>query len=367
MLSKADDYPIHQTPDPIAFSGTDRNFYDRYFFNGYTTDGGVFFAAALGVYPHLNIMDAGFAVRIGDRQYNLHTSRHLHMERMDTQVGPIRVEVIEPLKVLRVVVDENEHGISADITITGRHAPIEEPRNTRRNGPRIVQDVTRMTQLGHWSGWIKAGGQTITLDTATTLGTRDRSWGVRHVGIRDPQVPVVVPEFQAWWVWLPSHLEDRIVHFFVNEDGDGKAWNLGAMMVHDEGSRIELLQGARMEMEYVPGTRYPANAVVTATDAAGRTYRFEIAPHARFYLSGIGYMNPEWAHGLNKGPLTIGYDEIASNAGAMHGPGTEHVQSTSSVMLTLPNGKVLSGHGCFESLVLGRHTPSGLTSMFDVP
>jgi hypothetical protein len=148
VLTKGDDYPIHQTPDPIAFSGTDRNFYDRYFFNGYTTDSEVFFAAALGVYPHLNIIDAGFAVRIGDVQYNLHASRHLHMERMDTQVGPIRVEVVEPLHKLRVVVEDNEHGISADLTITGRHAPIEEPRTTRRNGPRIVQDITRMTQAG---------------------------------------------------------------------------------------------------------------------------------------------------------------------------------------------------------------------------
>ncbi len=52
MLTKADDYPIHQTPEPIAFSGTDRNFYDRYFFNGYTRSGDVFFAAALSVYPH---------------------------------------------------------------------------------------------------------------------------------------------------------------------------------------------------------------------------------------------------------------------------------------------------------------------------
>ncbi len=78
MLTKGDDFPIHQTPDPIAFSGTDRNFYDRYFFNGYTTDGEVFFGAALGVYPHLNIMDAAFSVRIGDVQYSLHASRHLH-------------------------------------------------------------------------------------------------------------------------------------------------------------------------------------------------------------------------------------------------------------------------------------------------
>ena len=48
-LSHADDYPIHQTPEPIAFAGTDRNFYDRYFFNGYAPDGSGFFALALGV------------------------------------------------------------------------------------------------------------------------------------------------------------------------------------------------------------------------------------------------------------------------------------------------------------------------------
>ena len=38
MLTKADDFPIHQTPEPIAYAGTDRNFYDRYFFNGYQPD-----------------------------------------------------------------------------------------------------------------------------------------------------------------------------------------------------------------------------------------------------------------------------------------------------------------------------------------
>ena len=62
MLSKGDDYPIHQTPEPIAFSGTDRNFYDRYFFCAYRPDGGGYCAAAFGVYPHLNVADAHFSV-----------------------------------------------------------------------------------------------------------------------------------------------------------------------------------------------------------------------------------------------------------------------------------------------------------------
>ena len=38
MLTKGDDYPIHQRSTPIAEVGTSRNFYDRYFFNGYTKD-----------------------------------------------------------------------------------------------------------------------------------------------------------------------------------------------------------------------------------------------------------------------------------------------------------------------------------------
>jgi hypothetical protein len=47
MLTRLDDYPLHQTAEPIAQPATgDRNFYDRYFFNGYSAAGDLFFAAA---------------------------------------------------------------------------------------------------------------------------------------------------------------------------------------------------------------------------------------------------------------------------------------------------------------------------------
>ena len=366
MLTKGDDFPIHQTADPIAFSGTDRNFYDRYFFNGYTTDGEVFFGAALGVYPHLNIIDAALSVRIGDVQHNLHASRHLHMERMDTFVGPIRVEVVEPLQRLRVIVEDNEHGVSADLTITGRHFPIEEPRTVRRNGPRIVQDVTRLTQLGRWSGWIKAGGREVKLDPATTLGTRDRSWGVRHVGIRDPQPPATPQEFQVWWYWLPAHFDDRIVHFYINEDGDGKLWNVAMIVCHDSGE-VEHLHGARLEVDFTPGTRFPRSGIVTARDEAGGAYRIDIGVGPRFFMTGLGYGNPDWAHGFNKGPMAMSYDEIVTSSVVKHEAPYQHLQASSPVRMTLPDGRVLSGYGSFESYVAGRHAPSGFTSMFDVP
>ncbi len=66
VLSRGDEYPIHQTPEPVAYSGTDRNFYDRYFFNGYAPDGGEFFALAFGVYPHLDVADAHKCYRESD-------------------------------------------------------------------------------------------------------------------------------------------------------------------------------------------------------------------------------------------------------------------------------------------------------------
>ena len=161
MLTKGDDYPIHQTAEPIAYAGTDRNFYDRYFFNGYNREGTLFFAAALGVYPLLNIMDAAFCVVVDGVQHNLHASRHLKMERMDTQVGPIAVEVVVPLQQLRVRVDCAEHDIKADLLFTGYADVLEEPRYTRRNGPRMFMDLTRLTQQGDYSGWIELKGRRI--------------------------------------------------------------------------------------------------------------------------------------------------------------------------------------------------------------
>ncbi|WP_240344681.1 hypothetical protein [Novosphingobium sp. THN1] len=174
MLTKGDDFPLHQTPEPIAYAGTDRNFYDRYFFNGYAPDGSGFFALALGIYPHLNVADAHFSCIRGGVQYNLHASRELNMERFDLAVGPVSIEIVEPLKVLRVRV--RGEGLAAELTFTGRAFPIEEPRFVHRIGPRTFMDYTRLTQNGHYTGWIEVDGERIDL-AAGTCGTRDRSWG----------------------------------------------------------------------------------------------------------------------------------------------------------------------------------------------
>ena len=103
MLTKADDYPIHQLPIPVSEVGSERNFYDRYFFNGYNQEGDIFFAVALCLYPNLNIMDGSFVFIHEGVQHNYRYSRILDLERLNTKVGALEIQVLEPLKKLKVL------------------------------------------------------------------------------------------------------------------------------------------------------------------------------------------------------------------------------------------------------------------------
>ena len=67
MLSKMDDYPIHQTSEPVAHpASSDRHVYDRYWFNGYQDDGAVYFgiAAAAGVVVNDNLVLVDYIGRL---------------------------------------------------------------------------------------------------------------------------------------------------------------------------------------------------------------------------------------------------------------------------------------------------------------
>jgi len=366
MLTKADDYPIHQTADPIAFSGSDRNFYDRYFFNGYSADGSVFFAAALGVYPHLNIMDGAFCVVRDGVQYNLRASRYLHMERMDTTVGPLAIEVLDPLRRLRIRVSENPSGLAADLTFVARAPAIQEPRFVLRNGPRTVFDFTRLTQNGTYTGWVAVDGQRVTAEPDRIMGTRDRSWGVRPVGQPDPQplVPPMVPQF--YWLWAPLNFADRITLFHRNDDEHGTPWNIAAAMCGLGDAEPERMAGCTSTLTFHSGSRHAAAATLVFDHRAGGQSRVELTQHWNFYMQGLGYGHPEWGHGLNHGGLAVGHDGLRLDEVASCAPPHLHVQAFVTAELTLPDGARRRGAGVLEQLVLGAHAPSGFREILDV-
>src|SRR5690348_5424861 len=98
MPSPLDEYPIHQTPLSMSqVASSDRNFYDRSYFNAHNRTGELFLITGLGMYPNLGVIDAYATVRKGDRQWAVHFSDALTENRLDQRVGGYRVEVIEPL------------------------------------------------------------------------------------------------------------------------------------------------------------------------------------------------------------------------------------------------------------------------------
>lgn len=367
VLTKGDEYPIHQTAEPVAYAGTDRNFYDRFFFNGYSPGAGDpgFFAIALGVYPHINVIDASFCWLADGRQVNLHASRGLAMERMDIQVGGISIEVVEPLKSVRVRVDAPEQGIRAELLYTGRAFPLEEPRFTRRNGPRVLMDVTRMTQNGRYEGWVEVDGTRT--DVTGWVGTRDRSWGVRPIGAPDaqPASPPIAPQF--FWLWSPCVMEGGDLYFHTNDDAHGRFWNRRAAW-RPEGGGIEdehHFDAAEASLGFKQGTRHAQSAQVVLTDSTGdTTVEFDIGD--TFMMKGLGYTHPTWGHGISHGEeVTVEREDYQVAELDPMQPQHLHIQASVGVTMTAPDGSVRRGKGVLEQLVIGPHAPSGFTGMMD--
>ena len=153
MLSRFDDYPIHQTPEPVAHAASsDRNVYDRYWFNGYADDAEFYFGIGLGYYPNRGIMDCGLSIVRGGEQHAFHGSRRAPTDPSETTVGPFRIEVVEPMRELRVILDDNETGIACDLTFRARTACVEEGRQTLRGPRHVMMDATRFAQFGRWRG-----------------------------------------------------------------------------------------------------------------------------------------------------------------------------------------------------------------------
>jgi hypothetical protein len=282
------------------------------------------------------------------------------MERMELSVGPISIEIVEPLRQLTVRV--SGEGISAELRFTGRAFPIEEPRFTYRIGPRTFMDYTRMTQNGHYTGWIEVDGKREELHPQTA-GTRDRSWGVRPVGTSDaqPHGHGVVPAF--FWQWTPINLPSRSLFFHLNADRHGSPWNTRAVIAPDGAGPEGLIEtpSAQLSSLLAPGTRWPVSGELVIEVGQGEPLTVSIEPLVRFQMRGLGYTSPKWNHGLYHGPLVIEREDIVLAKVEPLRIDNLHVQVVSRIITS--DGE--TGAGVFEQLVMGPYAPMGLMEYFD--
>ena len=366
VLTSFDDYPIHQASVPIAHSATgDINQYDRYFFNGYSADGSIYFGLAMGLYPNRHVSDAAFSVVRDGEQLSVFASGRAPLDRRDaTTVGPITVEIVEPLQTLRLIIDAPEQNLRADLRFDRRSPALEEPHFFQRIGMRTFFDYTRLTQFGAWSGWIEADGRRIDVDPAEVLGSRDRSWGIRPVGEPSPGLAPAGGPTQFFWLWAPVNFPSLSTHFDVNEYGDGRRWHeVGAIApVGDAPPR--LVRTVEHRLAWRRGTRWVEWFEYDLVDWDGSVSTVRLEPMYEFQMSGLGYGHPAFGHGTWKGEAVVAGERVALPVSTPCAREHVHVQALCRATYHGADGRHENGIGILEQLAIGEH-PTGLTGVLD--
>jgi hypothetical protein len=371
MLTPFDDFPIHASADPIAHPATgDPNHYDRYFFNGHERDGAFYIGGAMGHYPVRGVIDAAFSIVIDGVEHSIFASGLMPFDRK-TEIGPLRVEVTEPMRTIRFVVEPNEHGISADLIFRARTVALEEPRQKMVRDGIQTMDHTRLTQWGTWEGTIVLDGTEIVVDPARVTGTRDRSWGMRPVGTAfETNRPQQMP--RAFWLWAPLHFDDVCTHLALHEHENGERWLQSALIVplldgpdaptYGVDPTTEMAQ-LHYDIEWKPGRRESQRTTLRLVEHSGEEHTIVLDTLYTFRMRGIGYSgHPKWGHGSSHGELETGRESIPLDEFDPFTPTSMHIQN---VVRATWGDRV--GVGVLEQATFGPHTPTGLTGFLDAP
>ena len=123
---------------------------------------------------------------------------------------------------------------------------------------------------------------------------------------------------------------------------------------------VEPVAAVAHRVRWQPGTRRAAAAEIILTPHRGGRLEISLEPLLTAQMCGLGYLHPEWGHGMWKGELAVGGESWPLADLDPMEPRHLHVQQVCRARL----GE-RQGIGVLEQLVLGPHLPSGFTSILD--
>ncbi len=375
IICPADEFQVHQTAQPVRHVATsDRNFYERYHMTGHGHDDLVYFNAGFGQYPNLGVQDAFFNLVEGDNHHVIRAS-HLLGDRLHIGAGPMRIEIIEPLKKFRLRIEDNSSEIGADLIYEARVPVFVEPRHTNVKNGRMLMDYQRYDQVGVWSGFIKIGTRRIEVRPENWTAYRNHSWGVRPVG--EPEHPGIhgaVDERSQFpqvgmWNYTTMQFEDFAILHLLNETDSGARPIQGSVRIWKDPERpLDLLGPADVQHQFVPGTRNVARAQMLFPDAPGGALSIDIEPLMRCYITvGTGYgtghgFQGDWRHGKYMGPDWLDYLRVS--VAELEAQGAHMLYVESMARFTLNDQKI--GYGYHETAFIGPYRKCGFLTDTDV-
>ena len=372
-LLGADEGLNHQIVDTFAtLSQTDMAWTEKIWASIARTDGSLQIDFGLGKYQNRGIIDGFGGVSRGRQQWTVRGSRELASAPEELGVGPVQMEVVEPLRQMRFRLEPNDvQPISFDIVLSGVTPPYFEERNLVRNRrtARIDVDVIRYHQGGWASGTVTVDGETQEVRPEEWFGFRDHSWGVRQaIGepltdlIPSPEMPKGI---RGGMKWSPA--------FFQRPDGtyyetaifvvEG-AWEYSSAYINDANGNQTPVRSVSPRISYDPRTRYVTGGELLLTMESGeqRVVEVEVLGDSGFCLKTAGY--GAWdghKHGSWKGRLHVDGEYLADVASDENLPRLGQFRDTP---IRVRDGDAV-GYGIMESLIGGVWPELGLTEESD--
>lgn len=300
-LTPFDDYPFHQGLEPLIVPSTsDSHYQDGYYFAFYRPGRHMF--CGLRLHPNSNVMDGYAGLVDGAEQRNVRMSRALLPNHSTLSVGPLTIEVLEPMARQRLKLDENPTGVTFDITITHSMPPfLETPQAQYRYG-RLLNRVSRYTLPVRANGTMSVNGKAEAVDDMH--GCRDHSWGIRstmgpHVPIGGHKTDVATRDRRAMRLWIPFEVDGLAGFVHTHEDEAGHTIDVEGRLF-EEGHSTDVVSLSH-DLRHEAGTQRLKEGTVTLATADDRTVglSFEVAcPPA--HPQGFGYARG-WCDGGQPG------------------------------------------------------------------
>jgi hypothetical protein len=327
MLVPSDEGFNHQIADTFAaVLQSDRSWTEKVCGSIFKKDGSLQIGWGIGKYLNRNVMDGYAGVSRGVEQWTVRASRILFPTPDVIGVGPIHYEVLEPLKKIRIRLDENDtQPIAFDIVLDGSVIPpFLENHEFRRQtfGFRTETDLCRYHQVGTARGWLKIDGVKHDINPDDWCMTRDHSWGVRYgvgnepldlmPGIDSSQLPM-------HFLWSPMRFvkpdgsQYSLHHFYLNVNFPGFDPVFHGGEEKPDGTRISF-KSLTPELVYDSNNRRLKGGLLhfMENDDSKRTLKIEVVSDTGFHLgTGLYFGYKGFHHGSWRGELHVDGEYIA--------------------------------------------------------
>lgn len=401
MLTPYDEFPVHQASRPFSHvPSTDYNWDDGHYIGIFSPDAKVFLACGLRVNPNADMVGGYAMLNVEGQQFTVRFSRCWRRE-VSMRVGPFRIEVLEPLRRLRVVLDKNASPLHFDFTWEGASPAFLEEHHVAENRSRRTTDQSRYSQPGWASGFIQKHDRRWEVNPGSWSASRDHSWGL--YAERPPLGPLAnwlpptqrVGPARAMRYWTCFRADALSGFYHMHEDSEGVQRKLddvfgtpfgGQISLGWDQPSIALVSGTR-EFEYQPGTRILKRARMILTDEHGKTWRQDFETVSPPWLGvTLGYTPGSWKdggtfhtyHGSEE--LALEWDEFDFSSQPMRytpygaggaaardtfGMGLDYSQPVyggeylMKIRTQAPDGSIHEGAGQVEHFVNGRYRPYG--------